>query len=127
MKPGIHDITAEEKEKLDNQKAFLDGLVALSKATGLVIGGCGCCDSPFLSEETPENLEGSRYHLSGLQGEQVVFLNSLEVKCTDWCKERGFKFELLDSHNPGNFSYYDAEGNWQDSGPLVNGGDKGKE
>ena len=35
----------------DKEKAFLIGLERLSRETGIVIGGCGCCGSPYLTEE----------------------------------------------------------------------------
>ena len=35
-------------ELKDNEKEFLIGLEALTRKTGIAIGGCGCCGSPFL-------------------------------------------------------------------------------
>lgn len=32
----------------EKQRAFLIGLAKLTRETGVVIGGCGCCGSPFL-------------------------------------------------------------------------------
>jgi len=34
----------------NNERAFLLGLEKLTRETGVVIGGCGCCSSPFLEE-----------------------------------------------------------------------------
>ena len=34
----------------DKEKEFLIGLTELTKRTGIVIGGCGCCGSPNLQE-----------------------------------------------------------------------------
>jgi len=33
-----------------DEKAFLIGLSKLTRETGVKIGGCGCCGSPFLGE-----------------------------------------------------------------------------
>ena len=42
---------------MDNKlKQFLIGLDKLSRETGYVICGCGCCSSPFLVKEKPENM-----------------------------------------------------------------------
>lgn len=30
------------------KKEFMEGLAALTQKTGIAIGGCGCCDSPYL-------------------------------------------------------------------------------
>lgn len=43
----------------ENEKAFMVGLEELTRQTGVVIGGCGCCGSPFLrplgrDEQAPE-------------------------------------------------------------------------
>lgn len=34
----------------DNMRNFLDGLTKLTMETGVMIAGCGCCGSPYLSE-----------------------------------------------------------------------------
>jgi hypothetical protein len=38
----------------DKLAAFLDELTALSKKYGILIGGCGCCNSPYL--QTPDGI-----------------------------------------------------------------------
>ena len=40
----------------ERYREFLKGLVKLTKKTGLVIDGCGCCGSPWLA-----NLDDSDY------------------------------------------------------------------
>lgn len=46
----------------DKEKAFLIGLEKLTRETGITIGGCGCCSSPYLSElEESESEEGAGY------------------------------------------------------------------
>lgn len=54
-------------------KAFLDGLERLSRETGVIIGGCGCCGSPGLCEMTAENssAENGYLYLDGVEGEFV--------------------------------------------------------
>jgi len=44
----------------EKEKEFLLGLEQLTRKTGIVIGGCGCCSSPFLEEldEEPEEEDG---------------------------------------------------------------------
>ena len=42
--------------KKDNERKFLIGLEKLTRETGLVIAGCGCCNSPFLRELSVEEL-----------------------------------------------------------------------
>ena len=37
-------------EITENEKEFLIGLAELTRKTGIVIGGCGCCGSPFLNK-----------------------------------------------------------------------------
>jgi hypothetical protein len=45
-----------------NEKAFLVGLEKLSRETGVVVCGCGCCGSPFLNAlETPESVDVAGY------------------------------------------------------------------
>ena len=38
------------EELSEKERAFLIGLEKLTRKTGIKIGGCGCCGSPFLSE-----------------------------------------------------------------------------
>lgn len=33
------------------EQAFIEGLTKLTRETGIVIAGCGCCGSPFLGTE----------------------------------------------------------------------------
>lgn len=42
------------------QLAFLSDLTALTMKHGLIIGGCGCCGSPWICE-APENPEDGFY------------------------------------------------------------------
>ncbi len=42
----------------DERKAeFLIGLARLTRETGVVIGGCGCCGSPYLDAREPGQME----------------------------------------------------------------------
>jgi bacterioferritin-associated ferredoxin len=41
-------------EQQTKEQEFLRGLAELSRRTGIIIGGCGCCDSPFLEVMTEE-------------------------------------------------------------------------
>ncbi len=46
----------------DAEKEFIIGLEELTRKTGIVISGCGCCGSPFLSEQDiTTNQEESGY------------------------------------------------------------------
>ena len=43
---------AEERDKgYPKRNAFLAELTELSRRHGIVIGGCGCCGSPFLEDD----------------------------------------------------------------------------
>ena len=46
---------------MKNIEAFLQGMAKLSKETGIVVWGCGCCGSPFLEEATTDDLERGVY------------------------------------------------------------------
>ena len=51
------------KKTMDkNTIKFLKGLRKLTKETGLEIGGCGCCGSPFLTKVA--HREGAGYALT---------------------------------------------------------------
>lgn len=47
----------------EREQQFLDGLTELTKRTGVVIAGCGCCGSPFLVDDLPVTEDG-RYTIS---------------------------------------------------------------
>ena len=58
----------ERDELMDDKKikAFLKELTELSKWHGIVIGGCGCCGSPFLMDieranKSSKKKRGCRY------------------------------------------------------------------
>ena len=50
----------------ENQQKFIDGLNKLTQETGLTIGSCGCCFSPWLypieDEQEPDGEYGFREH-----------------------------------------------------------------
>ena len=41
-------------------KAFMIGLTKLTKETGVVIGGCGCCGSPYVSVTDAKDIDDAR-------------------------------------------------------------------
>lgn len=41
-----------DREKIED---FLKDLTKLTRRTGVIIGGCGCCGSPYLTVEKPVN------------------------------------------------------------------------
>lgn len=38
------------KTRKEREKEFMVGLAKLTRETGIIISGCGCCGSPFLGE-----------------------------------------------------------------------------
>lgn len=52
----------------DNEKKFLIGLAMLTRETGVEIGGCGCCGSPFLLDAKITSSE-SGYSTNGRSSE----------------------------------------------------------
>ncbi len=46
-------------------KDFLRELAALTNRYGIAVGGCGCCDSPYLYKPKGYVM---RYEVSGLEG-----------------------------------------------------------
>jgi len=40
----------KNKAKEDREREFMIGLTELTRKTGIVIGGCGCCGSPWLQD-----------------------------------------------------------------------------
>lgn len=62
--------------RVDEQKerAFLIGLEKLTRETGVIIGGCGCCSSPFLMELEEEDSDPQSGYGFGYDGE-VCWMN----------------------------------------------------
>lgn len=48
------------KAEDERKKEFLIGLTKLTRATGIVISGCGCCGSPNLDAIEDESLSEDR-------------------------------------------------------------------
>lgn len=46
--------TKKGRGRMDKKEAFLNELSELSKKHGMFIGGCGCCDSPFIYVDKKE-------------------------------------------------------------------------
>ena len=44
--------------------AFLMEYRELCERYGLMIGACGCCDSPWVKKLTPEDAEGDQFNVS---------------------------------------------------------------
>lgn len=44
------------KTREEREKEFLIGLEKLTRETGIIIGGCGCCGSPSLDEASDAEL-----------------------------------------------------------------------
>ena len=68
-----------EAEGIKKEREFLIGLEKLTRVTGIMIGGCGCCGSPFL-EEAKITDERSGYIWEG----QVIWVDPSDEY--DWKK-----------------------------------------
>lgn len=68
-------LTVEEaKEKVTE---FMDGLEALSRRTGVYVGGCGCCGSPYLCVDGANKLwEFEDIYVYDDEGWAVTFADS---------------------------------------------------
>lgn len=54
----------------DKEQAFINDLIELSKKHKMIIGGCGCCGSPFLLEFDEEiTAEGTYIYDNQLEWE----------------------------------------------------------
>ena len=94
---------------MKNVETFLEGLIKLSRETGIVVGGCGCCGSPYLSEEKAVDLERGVYRYLGDERSSDLEFSSTEKEAAkSWCVTRGFKFDLLSSK--GALWYTDEQG-----------------
>ena len=56
-----------DREKIED---FLKDLTKLTRRTGVIIGGCGCCGSPYLTVEKPVN--DGEYRIEG-DGDNLTF------------------------------------------------------
>jgi len=73
---------AEANEKLRRKMAndtiafrkFLIGLEKLSRETGVTIGGCGCCGSPYLATDM-DDMSDMRAGYVGSSGSEVNWLS----------------------------------------------------
>ena len=82
---------------MKNIETFLEGLTKLSRETGIIVGGCGCCNSPFLQGEmTVTDLKRGvyRHNFTGGVSELEFFIMKME-EARAWCVARGFEFRLL--------------------------------
>lgn len=62
---------AKNENQLDDaekMRAFLKGLTKLSTKYGLVIGGCGCCGSPFVSKR---EIKGKQQYAVNAAGDDL--------------------------------------------------------
>jgi len=62
---------------IDDEKKtkFLEALTALSREHGIVIGGCGCCSSPWISEL---DSDGAYIYDEDRYGEGLVWQGRVE-------------------------------------------------
>ncbi len=44
----------------EKEKEFMRGLTELTRKTGILIGGCGCCGSPYLDVASDKSIADSR-------------------------------------------------------------------
>ncbi len=51
-----NDKTQSMKTKEEREKEFLIGLAKLTRETGIIISGCGCCGSPSIDEASDAEL-----------------------------------------------------------------------
>jgi hypothetical protein len=73
-------LSPEEQIGAEKERLFLIGLEELSRKTGITIGGCGCCGSPYLQEIEGADDARSGYGI-GSQG-QVIWISPADEY--DW-------------------------------------------
>ena len=56
---------AQEQIDIEKKREFIRELTKLTRRTGVIIGGCGCCGSPYLTVEKPVNDGEYRYEGDG--------------------------------------------------------------
>ncbi len=70
------------KSMTPEQKTFMDGLLKLTRETGLIIGGCGCCNSPWLAPP---------YEGQDIKGKyKVEFVESDSLGMIEWENSQEF-------------------------------------
>lgn len=57
----------------NEEKAFLADLTQLTKKHKLVIGGCGCCSSPYLEARDTLQEQG-HYIINGVYSGEIVYI-----------------------------------------------------
>jgi hypothetical protein len=66
----------------ENKIKFLQGLEKLTRETGVSIGGCGCCGSPFLSELEIKDLVFECGYAAEENGDKVCWISQSDEY--DW-------------------------------------------
>lgn len=61
---------------MTKQEEFIKGLKKLTLKTGIVIGGCGCCGSPFLRELAEVEKNGN-YDFDSIGNDKVTWREKL--------------------------------------------------
>ena len=67
-------------DRSDRVREFILGLTELTRKTGIVIGGCGCCDSPYVEWREGTGNKKAGYAL--IRDERVCWLTPEEKY--DW-------------------------------------------
>lgn len=57
----------------DKEKQFIIGLEKLTRETGIAIGGCGCCGSPYLYKVETITRNESGYSIT--EGDNVTWID----------------------------------------------------
>ncbi len=66
------------EHKIDQAKEFIEELTKLSKMYKIIIGGCGCCRSPFLTSMENDNGE---YILNYKSFDGLEWINNKNNDC----------------------------------------------
>lgn len=59
----------------ENKIKFLQGLEKLTRETGIIIGGCGCCGSPFLSAVGIKDIVSECGYAAEENGDKVCWVS----------------------------------------------------
>ena len=63
------------KTKEEREAEFLIGLTKLTRETGIKIGGCGCCGSPWIDEASDAEMNNSEAGYGHGGADQVVWIS----------------------------------------------------